>query len=162
MYRCSMSVHFVRASVFSERRGYGLCTFETMSGSSIRSSCMMSALLERTYPLTLTRPGFMNSLAGLISTVVNVYSAQNGDMSITAEVTMCVTGGCTGLFLILFVLYNFWAVKRIKNRHNRQLQEDIERGRATAEQAHEHDHEGPLEKVKRKAQEPALEPSSVI
>lgn len=80
-------------------------------------------------------------------------------MSITAKVTLCVTGSLTGVFLILFVLYNFWALKRVKAKHQLELQRDIEMGRATG---HEHDHEGPIEKVKRKAHEPALEPSSVI
>lgn len=99
----------------------------------------------------------MNSSAGLISTLVNIYSAQHGEMSITAKVTLCATGGCTGLFLILFVLFDLWALKRIKMRHNRQLRRDIESGLTEEQQ-----HEGAIEKVKRMAHEPALEPSSVI
>jgi len=99
----------------------------------------------------------MNSAAGLISTVVNIYSDQGGTMSITAKVTLCVTGGLTGIFLILFVLYNFWALKRVKSLHDRQLRLDMERG--MEEERH---HEGTIEKVKRLVQEPAVEPSSII
>jgi hypothetical protein len=99
----------------------------------------------------------MNSSAGLISTVVNIYSAQHGEMSVTAKATLCVTGGFTGLFLLLFILFDLWALKRIKMRHGRQLQRDIEMG-----MTEEHQHEGAIEKVGRMAHEPALEPSSVI
>ena len=101
----------------------------------------------------------LNSAAGLISTVINIYSAQGGNLSVTAKMTLCVTGGFTGVFLILFVLYNFWALQRVKAKHQERLQMDIERGGVTG---HEHEHEGPMEKVKRKAHEPGLEPSSVI
>jgi hypothetical protein len=99
--------------------------------------------------------------------VVNIYSAQSGDFSVSAKVTLCVTGGFTGVFLILFALYNFWALQRIKARHDRELELDIERGgRVLAERERkkkeEREHEGPIEKVKRVAHEPALEPSSVI
>jgi hypothetical protein len=102
-------------------------------------------------------PGAMNSSAGLISTVVNIYSAQHGDISITAKITLWVTGACTGLFLFLFALFNFLVLKRVKVRHDRELQRDLERGSRAEEQ-----NEGTVEKAKRLARQPGLEPSSVI
>ena len=38
-------------------------------------------------------PGCLNSFAGLISTLVNVYSQQGGNWSVTAWITAAVTGG---------------------------------------------------------------------
>lgn len=103
-----------------------------------------------------SRPGLINSTAGLISTVINIYSAQDGNKSITAQVTLWVTGGFSAAFLILFALYNFWALKRVKSKHSRELEVD-ERGRQT-----EHESRGPVESLKRRAKEPGLDPSSVV
>ena len=64
--------------------------------------------------------------------------------------TCCsVTGACTGVTLILFIVYNNWALERVRVSHTREtLSPNM--------------HETPIEMVKRKAQEPALEPGSVV
>jgi ABC-type nickel/cobalt efflux system permease component RcnA len=99
----------------------------------------------------------MNSIAGLISTIVNVYSAQNGQYSITAKITTVVTGACTVITAGLFLLYNNWALERVKKRHERETSR-----MQNSQNEHKHDHEGVVEKVKRKVHEPGLEPSSVV
>jgi len=82
-----------------------------------------------------------------------VYSAQHGVYSITAKITAIVTGSCTGAFLILFVLYNNWALKRVKESHQRELDR---------ENTHDDKRESMVGMVKRKAHEPPLEPGSVV
>lgn len=57
---------------------------------------------------------------------------------------MCVTGG-------LFGVYNFWALRRVRRGHEREMSS------YSAE-----DHEGLVEKIRRKQGEPALEPGSVV
>jgi hypothetical protein len=99
------------------------------------------------------RPGLLNSVAGLISTLVNVYSAQHGVYSITAKTTVIVTGSSAGVCLILFILYDSWALKKVKNRHQRELD---------GETAHEEKRESVVGMVKRKVHEPPLEPGSVV
>lgn len=94
----------------------------------------------------------MNSIAGLISTLVNVYTAQHGNFSITAKVTAIVTGGCTGVTAILFVLYNNWILQRVKTAHQREM--DLEREGDKRESV--------MHMVQRKAHEPALEPGTVV
>lgn len=98
-------------------------------------------------------PGCLNSFAGLISTLVNVYSQQGGDWSVTAWVTAAVTGGCMVITGILFALYNFWVLDKVKKRHGQEMMASNEQG---------HDGEGLVEKIERKANEPGLEPGSVV
>jgi len=100
-------------------------------------------------------PGTLNSLAGLISTLVNVYSQQNRTWSISAKVTAVVSGICMVILAILFALYNFWILRRIKRKHGKEMR-DSERLGPDGEE------EGMLEKVQRKVMEPALEPGSVV
>ena len=96
-------------------------------------------------------PGVMNSLAGFLSTIVNVYTARQGDWSITAKVTGITTGACFGVTLFLFAFYNFWVLKKLKARHAREL--DSEQG---------HGHETVGEKISHAAHAKPLEPNSVI
>ena len=69
----------------------------------------------------LFRPGAMNSLAGFILTMANVYSAQHGELSTTSKVTIIVTAVSTGVLGILAAIYTFWLVRRIKSQHDRTV-----------------------------------------
>lgn len=93
----------------------------------------------------------MNSVAGLITTLVNVYTAQEGVWSVTAKITAIVTGSCVGGAGFLFACYNFWALRRIRKLHDREL--GLE---------HQHDNETLVEKVKRKAHEPPLQSGGMV
>lgn len=107
--------------------------------------------------LTCFRPATLNSVAGLVSTVVNVYTAQKGVWSITAKITAIVTGSCVGVAGLLFVLYNFWALEKVRVKHERSLDpEEVEQSKK------EKKRESVLEKVKRKANEPGILQDSVV
>lgn len=54
---------------------------------------------------------------------------------------------------ILFALYNFWVLRRVKRRHGKEMR--------LAEMEGNED-EGIMEKMQRKVMEPALEPGSVV
>jgi len=98
-------------------------------------------------------PGCLNSFAGLISTLVQVYSQQQGNWSITAYVTIAVTGSCMVITGILFAVYNFWILERVKKSHHGDMR------RANAGDL---EGEGLVEKIERKAHAPGLEPGSVV
>jgi len=66
-------------------------------------------------------PGALNSLAGFISTMANVFGAQHGELSTTSKVTIIVTASSTGILGILTLIYTFWVVKRVKSRHDRAV-----------------------------------------
>lgn len=105
----------------------------------------------------LPRPATLNSVAGLLTTVVNVYTAQKGVWSITAKITAIVTGSCVGVAGGLFFLYNFWVLKRVRNTHEQSMNPE-----EVANQERDRKRESILEKVKRKANEPAIQPGSVV
>jgi hypothetical protein len=52
---------------------------------------------------------------------------------------------------VLFVIYNNIVLSRVMRKHEREMQLGVLG-----------EHEGVMEKVRRKAHEPALEPSSVV
>jgi hypothetical protein len=55
----------------------------------------------------------MNAAAGLLTTLVNVYSSRNGSWSIMAIVTTVVTGLTLAVFSTLFVVYKWLKLKRV-------------------------------------------------
>nr|GAT58924.1 predicted protein [Mycena chlorophos] len=91
-------------------------------------------------------PGMLNSLAGIVSTLVNVYGVQHGEFSKTAKVTIIVTCASAIVCGSLTLFYTLFLLKRVRRAHNRKV------GR---ERAGRHG-EGFLEEIKRKANE--LEP----
>ncbi|CAO2651458.1 Nn.00g040280.m01.CDS01 [Neocucurbitaria sp. VM-36] len=66
-------------------------------------------------------PALLNSIAGLVSTVVNVYSAQDGQYSVTATVTIIVTSACSVVAAALFLLYNTVMLRLVKRKHEREI-----------------------------------------
>lgn len=99
----------------------------------------------------------MNSVAGLLTTVVNVYTAQKGVWSITAKITAIVTGSCVGVAGGLFALYNFWVLQRVRQTHDQSMDPE-----EVANQERDRKRESVLEKVKRKAGQPPIQPGSVV
>ncbi|KAM0797679.1 hypothetical protein BDR22DRAFT_796782, partial [Usnea florida] len=65
--------------------------------------------------------GLLNSIAGLISTLINVYSQQGGRFSITAKITVGATASCTVITAILYFLYNFWILQGVRKKHQQEL-----------------------------------------
>ncbi|KAG4440533.1 hypothetical protein IFR05_004003 [Cadophora sp. M221] len=94
-------------------------------------------------------PGCLNSLAGLISSLINVYTQQDGAWSVTAKVTAIATGACMVITGVLFGLYNFWILEKVKRRHGREMEAV-------------NGDEGIVERIGKKMHEPALEPGSVV
>ncbi|KAF2678214.1 hypothetical protein K458DRAFT_464136 [Lentithecium fluviatile CBS 122367] len=65
-------------------------------------------------------PALMNSIAGLISTLVNIYSAQDGQYSVTARATIVVTASCSVVTAALFLLYNTVMLALVKRKHEKE------------------------------------------
>jgi hypothetical protein len=83
--------------------------------------------------------------------MVNVYTAQKGVWSVTAKITAIVTGSAVGIAGLLFSIYNFWALEAVKKSHEKDLGID-----------HLHEDETMVEKLKRKAKEPPVQPGAVV
>jgi hypothetical protein len=98
----------------------------------------------------------LSSLAGVLSTIVNVYSAREGVWSVTAKIAAIVTGSCAGVSLALFLIYNFWALKGVRKQHDEEFPDEYRRKEKQKKR------ESVMEKVKRKAHEPAIQPGSIV
>lgn len=66
----------------------------------------------------LLMPGSANSLAGLISTLVGVYTQHGGTWSITAKVTAIVEGTALGICAALFILIERFLLSKVKKHHH--------------------------------------------
>ncbi|PPR05787.1 hypothetical protein CVT26_010161 [Gymnopilus dilepis] len=66
-------------------------------------------------------PGFLNSLAGLLSTLASLFGAQHGQLTTTSKSTIIVTSAATGSLGILSAFYTFWLIRRVKARHDREV-----------------------------------------
>ncbi|PFH51620.1 hypothetical protein AMATHDRAFT_142240, partial [Amanita thiersii Skay4041] len=63
-------------------------------------------------------PGLLNSLAGVISTIANVYGVQDGQFSTTSKVTIIVTVVSTAVCGVLCLFYMFWMIRKVKKEHD--------------------------------------------
>jgi len=96
-------------------------------------------------------PGTLNAAAGLISTLINVYTAQGKQWSITARVSAIVEGAFLGVCGALFLFYSNYKLERVKRRHRQEFWGQVD----------DYNDEGILEKMKRKATEPSPEPGRI-
>jgi hypothetical protein len=55
--------------------------------------------------LTFPRPGLRYSVVGLINSLVSIYTAHDGFWSVTAIVTTAVTGTCSVVMFVLYLVY---------------------------------------------------------
>ena len=65
-------------------------------------------------------PLMLNSLAGLIATLVIVNVQHAWHWSVGALVTVAVEGASLALSLGLFALYNYWLLAKLKREHHRE------------------------------------------
>lgn len=65
----------------------------------------------------LRSPGFLNSLAGLISTVVNIITAQKGILSTTAIISVTVTSVLVAVNGGLWGMYHLYLLKKVQEQH---------------------------------------------
>lgn len=66
-------------------------------------------------------PGTLHAIAGLLSTIINVYTAQHKQWSITARVSAIVEGICLGVCGLLWTIYSYWLLGGVKRNHRREF-----------------------------------------
>ena len=74
----------------------------------------------------LCRPGILNSLAGLVAIITNIYTARNKLWSRIVIVTTAITGTCGSILMILFFVYYFWNLRHVKEEHARLFEAESE------------------------------------
>lgn len=63
----------------------------------------------------------MNSLAGILSTIVGIYGAQHGVYNKASIATISVTGGVAVVCGLLTLWYGVWLLGRIKKQHVKEI-----------------------------------------
>ncbi|EED20946.1 conserved hypothetical protein [Talaromyces stipitatus ATCC 10500] len=69
----------------------------------------------------LFRPTLLNALAGLLTTLVNIYSAQDGDWSIMALLTVILTATVMVVSGTLTAYFYFFKLAEIKKEHEADM-----------------------------------------
>ncbi|KAH7134130.1 hypothetical protein EDB81DRAFT_902948 [Dactylonectria macrodidyma] len=59
-------------------------------------------------------PGLLNSVVALLMSLVNIYTAQNGDWSVTAIVTVCIIGICGVMMGLMLAAFELWFLAQLK------------------------------------------------
>ena len=67
-------------------------------------------------------PSFMHAILGFANTLINVYTAQGGNWSVTARSTGIVTGCFAVICLSFYIVYNYWLLGKVKSRHEGELE----------------------------------------
>ncbi|KIW36747.1 uncharacterized protein PV06_11043 [Exophiala oligosperma] len=79
------------------------------------------ALLWKKWNRNYIWPTLLNAILGLVNTLINVYTAKDGNWSVTATITVTITSACAGISLILFLVYNNWLLYQVKKDHDAQM-----------------------------------------
>ncbi|PWY96005.1 hypothetical protein BO94DRAFT_552807 [Aspergillus sclerotioniger CBS 115572] len=66
-------------------------------------------------------PTFLNAMAGLVSTLINIYTAQGGDWSIIAIMTVIATGLSMVVSMTLTIFYKFCKLESVKREHEMEI-----------------------------------------
>jgi hypothetical protein len=67
------------------------------------------------------RPTVLNALAGLLTTIISLYTAHGGDWSIMALLTVIASGLSVATSLGLLIIYKFGKLERLKQEHTRSV-----------------------------------------
>lgn len=59
---------------------------------------------------------------GLLTTLINIYTAQDGDWSIMAVLTVAITAALALTCLVLMVLFHFGKLAQVKEEHEQEMQ----------------------------------------
>ena len=60
------------------------------------------------------RPGLLNSIVALVMILVNVYTAQEGNWSVTAIVAVCIVGCWSAGMGLTYAVYELWILRELK------------------------------------------------
>jgi hypothetical protein len=62
-------------------------------------------------------PSLLNAVVGIVNTLINVYTAKDGEWSVSATITIIMTSTCAGTSLVFFLVYNNWLLYQVKKDH---------------------------------------------
>ncbi|KAF9235413.1 hypothetical protein BU15DRAFT_51412, partial [Melanogaster broomeanus] len=70
-------------------------------------------------------PGLLNSFAGMLSTVSKIFSTRQPSLSLPNKLTLGVTGGIAFVCTVLFLIYYFILLGKLKKEHAKAIEEQL-------------------------------------
>ncbi|KAL4927718.1 uncharacterized protein BDV17DRAFT_299032 [Aspergillus undulatus] len=70
-------------------------------------------------------PTLLNTAAGLLTTIINIYTAKDGYWSIMAVLTVVSSGTLAAASMVLTALYKFWKLRIVQEEHERETEAGI-------------------------------------
>ncbi|KAJ5927148.1 hypothetical protein N7516_008921 [Penicillium verrucosum] len=77
---------------------------------------------QHNYIWLVNSPTLLNALAGLLTTIINIYTAKNGDWSIMALLTFIASSLSMASSVILIYIYKFRKLKMVIEEHLREVE----------------------------------------
>ena len=71
--------------------------------------------------LTIGRPAVLNAAAGLLTTLINIYTSRGGQWSVMSIVTTVITGMTFCTFLALLVFFKFFKLRKVIQDDEKRL-----------------------------------------
>ncbi|KAE8384240.1 hypothetical protein BDV23DRAFT_177204 [Aspergillus alliaceus] len=71
-------------------------------------------------------PTLLNAGAGLLTSLISIYTAKSGDWSIMALLTVITTGLSSVISFSLTIYFKFWKLKLVQDEHERQVEAGLE------------------------------------
>jgi hypothetical protein len=93
-----------------------LCVVELAHLSASKPSRQIPVVL-----VTKIRPGALNALVGLVTTLINIATVHDGHFSPTAKITVVVTAVLNGCMLLLWGIYSL-LIEKMKTVEDRNLE----------------------------------------
>lgn len=69
------------------------------------------------------RPAMLNAAAGLLTSLINVYTSRGGHWSVMSIITTAITGLTFCVFFVLLVIYRFFKLRRVQQDDKNGLSE---------------------------------------
>ncbi|KAL3484451.1 hypothetical protein BJX62DRAFT_248413 [Aspergillus germanicus] len=94
----------------------------------IGTICFLFNRWRRNYLWLINRlfiPTLLNTAAGLLTSLINIYTAKGGDWSVMALLTVIVSGVLAATSGGLMVFYKFWKLRIVEADHERETRAGI-------------------------------------
>lgn len=113
----------------------------------------------------LYMPLILNALAGVVAAVTGVYAQQAGEWSPQAVAAAVVELSVLGLSMVLFFVYNYWLLKRLRSDHEEKSRGAVGKGKGEEKQKRsrrEEERAGLFARLRRARKKPPVAAGSVV
>ncbi|KAJ5951035.1 uncharacterized protein N7479_009448, partial [Penicillium vulpinum] len=105
----------------------GEAILNTIQNPPLLATASLYWRFQQNYIWLVNSPTLPNTLAGLLITIVNIYTAKDGDWSIIALLTFVASSLSVASSAFLIYIYKFRKLKMVIEEHHREIEAQINR-----------------------------------